>query len=311
MNPEEQITKPDSKLDGLEIDSFESVDDFIKELEAKEKDLHITADLTIEIEESDFDPDDLPAYVAEGIEAAVNDGLSKSGNHQNVQNAGATARVKQLEKEVERLKGYVAELKAERQEVQEDSERRLKDFQSFKYRVERERRGSFIDQLANLATQMLPVLDNLDRALDAAENSASERSEEFQQFYEGIVLVNQQVNEVLTGMGVSPIATIGERFDPVFHEAVATEQREDLPNNTVSQEILRGFRIGNRVVRHSLVKVVTSTQDVIEDIPPAEDASQSANDVDAAELDLLADLDGFEFPDDSPAPKDASSQEAE
>jgi molecular chaperone GrpE len=56
-------------------------------------------------------------------------------------------------------------------------------------------------------------------------------------------------------MGVEPIKSVGEHFDPLFHEAVSTEERSDVPHNTISEEMLRGYRIGNRVIRHSLVKV--------------------------------------------------------
>ncbi len=168
---------------------------------------------------------------------------------------GLKTRVYELEREVEKLTARVAELKEERNEIQEKSDRRLKDFENYKYRMDRERRGSFIDQIANLAAQMLPVLDNLDRALDSVEKSTAEKTPDFQQFYDGIVLVNQQVNEIFAEMGVQPIVAVGETFDPNFHEAVATEERDDATHNLISGEMLRGWRIGNKVIRHSLVKV--------------------------------------------------------
>lgn len=306
MNPEEQITKPETELEELSIDSAESVDDFIKQLEEKERDLHITADLSIEIAEMDFDPDDVPAFVAEEIKVPVSDRPSDTTKNDL---SGSKSRVFDLEKEIEKLNARITELRLERDEVQENSDRRLKDFQNFKYRVDRERRGSFIDQLANLATQMLPVLDNLDRALEAAEKSQSERSPEFQQFYEGIILVNQQVNEILSEMGVSPIASVSETFDPAFHEAVAIEDSDALPHNTISEEMLRGFRIGNKVIRHSMVKVVTSQQTSKADVKGNDDILRS--DISEAEADLLTEADSIEFPDDVPTSHDASSQEAD
>ena len=63
---------------------------------------------------------------------------------------------------------------------------------------------------------------------------------------------------MFAGMGVEPIKTVGETFDPNFHEAVAAEERDDLPANTILDEMLRGYRIGNRVIRHSMVRVTTS-----------------------------------------------------
>jgi len=260
MNPKEQIPKPEESLDEIVEDAMSSVDDFIKELEAKERDLHITADLAIEIEQSEYDP----RVTSDGAsEAAIDlqDSMPPGANGSVTQRArgviepGLKTRVFELEREVESLHERIRELKAERNEIQEKSDRRLKDFESFKYRMDRERRGAFIDQIANLAGAMLPVLDNLDRALASVDKAKVDETKEFQLFYDGIALVNQQVNEVIGEMGVEPIKSIGERFDPQFHEAVATEQREDMPNNSISEEMLRGYRIGNRVIRHSMVKV--------------------------------------------------------
>lgn len=309
MNPEDQITKPEIELEELDIDSAESVDDFIKELEAKERDLHITADLSIEIEESDFDVDVLPAFVAEELKTPVAETPSISKIEPAKVSPVTKTRVHDLEKEVEKLHARISELRMERDELQNNSDRRFKDFQNFKYRVDRERRGSFIDQLANLANQMLPVLDNLDRALAAAESSTSARSPEFQQFYEGIILVNQQVNEILSEMGVSPISTVGETFDPVFHEAVAIVEDDAKAANTVCEEMLRGFRIGNKVIRHSMVKVTkpsfepaNGTGLIVEDPPAGKEPT---------ETDLLDSLQDFEFSNGTTPSQDASPQEAD
>ncbi len=252
MNPKEPIPMPEESLGELDLDTISSVDDFIKELEAKEKDLHITSDLTIEISDSEYDPRNMPEFLPEDI-APEPVHLNSPPTAQV--NQGMKTRVYELENEIEQLHRRVAELRNERNEVQEKSDRRLKDFENFKYRMDRERRGAFIDQISNLAKQMLPVLDNLDRAMGSLDREQVSRSAEFQHFYDGIALVHQQVNEVFAEMGVQPIATVGEPFDPNFHEAVATEEREDIPGNTVSEEMLRGYRIGNRVIRHSMVKV--------------------------------------------------------
>ena len=246
---------PDESLEELEMDATSSVDDFIKELEAKEKDLHITSDVLIEIEEPDFDPAAASDFSQQDM-PSVHDSARRPA--QNAQSPGLKTRIFELEKEIETLQTRIKNTRAERNDIQEKSDRRLKDFENYKYRMDRERRGAFIDQISNLATQMLPVLDNLDRALDSVGAIQAEKSAEFHQFYEGIVLVNHQVNEVFIGMGVQPISTVGEIFDPNFHEAVAVEERGDIPTNTILGEMLRGYRIGNRVIRHSMVKVTTA-----------------------------------------------------
>lgn len=256
MNPN-HIPMPEEDLEEIDMDSMSSVDDFIKELEAKERDLHITSDMTIEIAEADFGTPSLQDFVEHELETVETAAPQhKPSAPANV--PGAKTRIYELEQEIVKLTERIAGLRSDRSEIQEKSDRRLKDFENYKYRMDRERRGSFIDQISNLASQMLPVLDNLNRALDAADALTIEKGPEFQQFYDGIVLVNQQVNEVFVGMGVTPISPVGETFDPNFHEAVAVEENSEMPNNTVIEEMLRGYRIGNRVIRHSMVKVTSA-----------------------------------------------------
>jgi molecular chaperone GrpE len=283
MNPKEQIPKPEESLADVIDDAMSSVDDFIRELEAKERDLHITADLKIEVEPSEFDQEAMTDF--EAVEAvpvpepssfSATNGSTPANPRGSVE-PGLKTRVFELQKEVDSLNERVRELKAERNDIQEKSDRRLKDFESFKYRMDRERRGAFIDQIANLAAAMLPVLDNLDRALASVDRSKVDAIPEFSKFYDGIALVNQQVNEVLGEMGVEPIRGVGERFDPQFHEAVATEQRTDAPNNSISEEMLRGYRIGNRVVRHSMVKVTLGGPSSVRPTPQGPASVPNAN----------------------------------
>lgn len=282
MNNPELTPMPEEALEEINADAMSSVDEFIKELEAKEKDLHITSDLTIEIEDSDFGPAEVPEFVLDEITPRAPVASAPMGKKAaaGATMPGAKTRIYELQQEVEKLNERIAGLRAERNEIQEKSDRRLKDFEAYKYRMDRERRGSFIEQIANLAGQILPVLDNLDRALDASAKLEKPRSEEFQQFYDGIALVNQQVHEVLADMGVEPIKTVGENFDPNFHEAVAIEDGDEHPPNTVTGEMLRGYRIGNRVIRHSMVKVTAAPQPVRMAEPAINDRQDELPDLD-------------------------------
>ncbi len=276
MNHKEQIPKPEDSLEELDMDATGSVDDFIKQLEEKEKDLHITADLTIEIQQSEYDPRNAPAFVPEAPAAAP---ITQQPS------VGAKTRIYELEQEVEALKKRLSGLREERNEVQEKSDRRLKDFENYKYRMDRERRGAFIDQITTLASQMLPVLDNLERAIGSVGGLKDKKSDEFQQFYDGIGLVHHQVNEIFSDMGVQPIATVGETFDPNFHEAVAIEENSTEPPNTITGEMLRGYRIGNRVIRHSMVKVTPGAAPVKKESAPqpAANPENSASPIPAPE----------------------------
>jgi len=259
MTQEIEIREPDEPVEtiaaddlpAVDADDTQSVEDFIRELEAKERDLHIGDDCQIEISEADADFAVVPDFVQAELPATSPAPVAAAP----VPTAGPKTRAYELEQELESLKQKMAALKMERDDVQVKSDRRLKDFESFKYRMDRERRGAVITQVGNVTVQLLPVLDNLDRALDSIGALSEKKRDEFKQFFDGIALVHQQINDVLAGMGVEPIATVGETFDPHFHEAVVTEERADQPPNTICAEMLRGYRIGNLVIRHSMVKV--------------------------------------------------------
>lgn len=300
MDPKQEIEDLERIADETEADESVSVEDFIKELEAKEKDLHITADTTlIEIAEG-FEDEEVPDFLKEALtfepEKSIEPAVTKTIPKADMKSADLT-------KEIATLKDKIAKFEAEREELLIASQRRAKDFENFKARTERERSETFQTQVGNLATQMLPALDNLNRAIDFADEIPGDQRAAIQPFVDGIVLVNQQVNEVLSGMGIQPIATVGEAFDPHYHEAVATEESDELPTNTISAELLRGYRIGDRVIRHSMVKVTKSplkSDDAVTDDPASLDAETSENTDDTHDSDLYTG-DESELSDLSPA----------
>lgn len=251
----------------IEVDQSVSIDDFIRELEETEKDLHISSEMVIEVEDSEFDEINVSGVprssLDDGHKNEPSAAASSSSPTLQTVSPGDSAPeprvdVSKLETEIRELKNKVSKMEAERSEYLENSVRRQKDFENYKKRTERERGETFNKQLSNLATKMLPVLDNLNRALDSASEIEGEKLKEFQQFFDGIILVNQQLNEVFVGMGIEPIKSVGETFDPNFHEAVATEETEEVPSHTVIDELLRGYKIGDKVIRAAMVKVATS-----------------------------------------------------
>ena len=269
MNPDQEIENIGDLADDTETNDSVSVDDFIKQLEAKEKDLHITADTTIiEIAES-FDDGNLPEFLAEDLKKIAVPPAAPAAAAPGKKRSNEVA-TDALEEEIRGLKEQISKLDADRNDILQASQRRAKDFENLKSRTERERKETFQNQVGNLATQMLPALDNLNRAVDYALAMSEDKRAEIQPFFEGIVLVNQQVNEVLAEMGVQPIATVGEVFDPHFHEAVAVEESPEFEPDTISAELLRGYRIGDRVIRHSMVKVAK---------PAVSDSDSAANDL--------------------------------
>ena len=288
MDPNQEIENPGGLLDDPDSPESDSVDDFIRQLEEKEKDLHLDAATTvIEIDESD-DAAELPDFMKGEFEFKPSKPAPVAvATTVEPKTPPASSTDSKLEKEVTGLKEKLAQLHAERDELLKTAERRAKDFANFKSRTERERQETLLTQVGNLATQMLPALDNLDRALDFALAIPEEKRGEMQQFFDGIVLINQQVNEVLAEMGVQPIATVGETFDPHLHEAVATESSNEFEPNTVSAELRRGYRIGDRVIRHSMVKVTKAAGTPVE--PAPKEADLFFHDLADDEIDLPSD----------------------
>lgn len=159
-----------------------------------------------------------------------------------------------------------AELKrveSELAETQDRLTRRQADFENYRKRVERERGDTHDRVVAEVVTKLLPVIDNLHRALEAERSLEASESEEFRHFLHGVELINKQLNEVLESLGLETVPAMGEHFDPHVHEAVVSEPTDEYEPETVIQELARGYRIGERLLRPSMVKVATepSTRD--------------------------------------------------
>jgi molecular chaperone GrpE len=153
-----------------------------------------------------------------------------------------------------------AELKrveAENADLKDRLARRQADFENYRKRVERERSETYNRVVADVAAKLLPVLDNLKRALEAEASVEASESDEFRHFLSGVDLIYKQLNGLLEALGVKPIAAVGEQFDPHVHEAVVTEATDDYEPDTVMQEIVAGYRLGDKLIRPALVKVAT------------------------------------------------------
>jgi Molecular chaperone GrpE (heat shock protein) len=248
MNP------TDSKeqfVEEFELDVNDSIDDFIRELEAKEKDLQISpAETVVEIEEYEIaDNSSATAAPDESVQPAVSQALpQKPAPVQSEE-------LQKINKELEEFRRQVRQLERERDEMREILSRRQNDFENFRKRVEREKNETLRGMVSDLASRMLPVIDNLNRAVESVAEAPGEKSSDFLNFLDGIVMVNRQLNEVLADMGIEPILSVGEPFDPHLHEAVATEKNEKVAPNTVTAEFLRGYRLGEKVIRHAMVQV--------------------------------------------------------
>lgn len=128
--------------------------------------------------------------------------------------------------------------------------RALADFENYKRRVQREREGWTRLAYEQLLRDLLPVLDNFDRALQAEPTPDQLRG-----FVTGIELIHRELLKVLERIGVTPFSAVGEPFDPQRHEAVMRVETTEVPPQTVVEETERGYLLNGRVLRPARVKV--------------------------------------------------------
>lgn len=157
--------------------------------------------------------------------------------------------------ELKRVQSESDDLRAEANELRDGAARRQADFDNFRKRIERERSEIYNRAVADLVGKLLPVLDNLRRAVDSEASVEANESDEFRHFLNGVDLIHKQLGGVLETLGVKPVSAVGELFDPHVHEAVVTEETDEHEPDTVIQEIVRGYRLGDRLLRPALVKV--------------------------------------------------------
>ena len=148
------------------------------------------------------------------------------------------------------------ETQTEPDPIQELNNRYLRvcaDYDNFRRRSKQDKAVSYEEGVIDTIRALMPVVDSIDGAIKAAGDC---KSEEAREFAEGMVLIAQQLEEVFAGLGVTEIEGQGSTFDPNVHQAVLHDQDETMPENSVTEVFQKGYVKGDRVIRHSMVKVV-------------------------------------------------------
>ena len=159
--------------------------------------------------------------------------------------------------ENEELKKEVAEncmedneinnMKTELEETTDRLKRLMAEFDNFKKRSAKEREGLYNSLLADIVSSFLPVVDNLEKAVNS--------NTEDEGYKQGIELVLKQFMDVLSSLGVKEIEGVGSAFNPEYHEAVSSVQDENLGEKEIKEVFRKGYKIGEKVIRHSMVVV--------------------------------------------------------
>lgn len=141
----------------------------------------------------------------------------------------------------------------ERDEFRDLLLRKTAEFDNYRKRVDRERQTADQAAAADLITELLPLIDDLERALAAEADSDAVAA-----YRTGVELIRKQLLDVLARRGVAPLDTAGQQFDPHVHEAVAHEESADHAAGQIIGEIRRGYVMGVRLLRPAMVRVAKS-----------------------------------------------------
>ena len=182
------------------------------------------------------EPDNAPKETVEFDSAAPEAATVPAAGLPEAETGVTRAEYEQLKTERDQLKDRVARLQAEFDNARKRAEREKADFREY--------------ATGNVVEQFLPVLDNFELALKAKGSADQLRS--------GVELIVKQMDEALRQLGVAPIASVGEEFDPRYHEALGSVERDDLPDHFVADEIRRGYKLRERLLRPSMVRVVSN-----------------------------------------------------
>lgn len=198
--------------------------------EEKKKDMEIDPDEKKEEKNTDVRDTEEGTGSCEGDGTAGQDEESKEGSDGGSEDAAGSTESKEEDEALE-LK-YM---------------RLMADFQNYKRRVEKEKSNIYAYANEEIVNDLLDVLDNFERALEHETDDIS--------FKEGMDMIFGQLKDVLTGSGVEEIKAVGEVFDPNFHNAVMTEDTEEVESGKVSEVLQKGYILKGKVIRPAMVKV--------------------------------------------------------
>ena len=153
----------------------------------------------------------------------------------------------------ERLLTLEAELKQAKEQAEEHFahlQRLQAEFDNYRKRTQKEKEETVKYAAERIVESMLPVLDNFERAMNSSKSN-----QDFNAFSQGVEMIFKQMQSTLTKEGLNPIEAVGQPFDPKLHDAVLQVESEDYPENTVVEELQKGYYLKEKVLRPSMVKV--------------------------------------------------------
>jgi molecular chaperone GrpE len=205
------------------------------------------------------DSDDIAAEEAEPVSPLLDDAPATDAadddlpaddpaDDESVESAGPNPAVA--------LQAQIDTLMQERAVLYDQRLRQQAEFENYRRRVEREKGETYARARAEVVVELLPVIDNFERAISSLETSGGDA----ESLRQGVELIHKQFKDALKKFGLEAVESVGQAFDPHLHEAVTMEATDKFKENTVIQEFQRGYRLGEKLLRPAKVKVASSPE---------------------------------------------------
>ena len=161
---------------------------------------------------------------------------------------GCSREAKKEKKQLEEKEAKIAELEQKLSEENDKYLRMMAEYDNFRKRVAKEKESIYTDAACDTCAEILPIIDNLDRALEAEADKESG-------MYKGVEMIKKQCEEIFAKLGISEIEAMGKTFDPNLHNAVMHDEDAEKGENEITAVFQKGYKKGEKVLRYAVVKV--------------------------------------------------------
>lgn len=223
----------------------------------------------LDMENKDLKSEEVNSSEAQTLEETNSEGKNENMQHfqepqedaaKTQENDGSNESSEDIEVEphqedtVETLKKQLEEKEREVEEYKSLCQRIAADFDNYKKRIAKDKENMYYEVVADVVGKLLPIVDNFERAIDSAKNSKDTNDE----LLKGLEMIKKQIDDIFSKLGVEPIEALNKEFDPYLHNAIMHVEDERYGKNVVIEEFQKGYKIKDRVIRYSLVKVANA-----------------------------------------------------
>lgn len=223
----------------------------------------------LDMENKDLKSEEVNSSEAQTLEETNSEGKNENMQHsqepqedaaKTQENDGSNESSEDIEVEphqedtVETLKKQLEEKEREVEEYKSLCQRIAADFDNYKKRIAKDKENMYYEVVADVVGKLLPIVDNFERAIDSAKNSRDKNDE----LLKGLEMIKKQIDDIFSKLGVEPIEALNKEFDPYLHNAIMHVEDERYGKNVVIEEFQKGYKIKDRVIRYSLVKVANA-----------------------------------------------------